>query len=147
MAVFELDERKFSQRFLHYLLHDLKRQIEKDAYGGAQPNISGKQIKAYLIPKPSLPEQQEIVRLLDEQFEVIEQNEREIDAGLKRTEALRQSILKKAFTGQLVLQDPTDEPASELLARLRAEKEKSVATKSRSVKKARTRRTTSGRYD
>lgn len=71
----------------------------------------------------SLPEQQEIVRMLDAQFEVIEQNEREIDAALKRSEALRQSILKKAFTGQLVPQDPTDEPAAELLARIRAERE------------------------
>ena len=69
----------------------------------------------------SLPEQQEIVRLLDEQFEAIERNEREIDAALKRSEALRQAILKKAFTGQLVPQDPVDEPASTLLARIRAE--------------------------
>jgi type I restriction enzyme S subunit len=61
------------------------------------------------------------VRLLDAQFEGIEQNEREIDAALKRSEALRQSILKKAFTGQLVHQDPADEPASTLLERIRAE--------------------------
>lgn len=69
----------------------------------------------------SLPEQQEIVRLLDEQFEAIERNEREIDAALKRSEALRQAILKKAFTGQLVPQDPADEPASALLERLAKE--------------------------
>ena len=71
----------------------------------------------------SLPEQQEIVRLLDAQFSVIEQTEREIDAALKRSEALRQSILKKAFTGQLVPQDPTDEPVSALLSRIRMERE------------------------
>jgi len=58
------------------------------------------------MPAPicALPEQQEIVRLLDEQFTVIAQNEREIDAALKRSEAPRQSILKKAFSGQLVPQ-------------------------------------------
>ncbi len=55
-------------------------------------------------------------------FTVIEQNEREIDAALKRRAALRQSILKKAFTGQLVAQDPSDEPASALLERLRKER-------------------------
>lgn len=70
----------------------------------------------------SLPEQQEIVRLLDAQFAVIDRNEREIDAALKRSDALRQAILKKAFTGRLVPQDPSDEPASVLLARLRAER-------------------------
>ncbi len=76
-------------------------------------------------PRPlcSLPEQPEIVRLLDEQFEAIERNERELDAALKRSEALRQSILKRAFSGRLVPQDPTDEPASALLARLRTKRE------------------------
>jgi type I restriction enzyme, S subunit len=74
------------------------------------------------FPIPPLPEQQEIVRLLDEQFTVIAQNEQEIDAALKRSAALRQSILKKAFTGQLVPQDPTDEPASVLLERIRNER-------------------------
>jgi len=69
----------------------------------------------------SFPEQQEIVRLLDEQFEVIERNERELDGALRQSEALRQSILKKAFTGRLVPQSPTDEPADDLLARLRTD--------------------------
>ena len=55
-------------------------------------------------------------------FTVIEQNEREIDAALKRSAALRQSILKKAFTGQLVPQDPSDEPASALLEGIREER-------------------------
>lgn len=77
----------------------------------------------------SLTEQQEIVRLLDEQFEVIERNERELDAALKRSEALRQAILKKAFTGRLVPQVATDEPASTLLARLRTERAAAPASK------------------
>jgi type I restriction enzyme S subunit len=51
---------------------------------------------------------------------VIEQNERELDAALKRSEALGQSILKNAFSGRLVRQDPTDESASEFPAQLRA---------------------------
>lgn len=55
-------------------------------------------------------------------LEVIERNEREIDAALKRSEALRQSILHRAFTGRLVPQSPADEPAATLLARLRAER-------------------------
>ena len=69
----------------------------------------------------SFPEQQEIVRLLDAQFEVIERNERELDGAFRQSEALRQSILKKAFTGRLVPQSPTDEPADDLLSRLRTD--------------------------
>jgi type I restriction enzyme S subunit len=69
---------------------------------------------------------------------LIERNEREIDAALRRSEALRQAILKKAFTGKLVPQDSADEPATELFARLRAEKAR--ATTEASGKKPRNRR-------
>ena len=59
---------------------------------------------------------------------VIERNGRVLDAALQRSEALRQAILKKAFSGRLVPQDPADEPASALLARLRAERTTASAT-------------------
>jgi len=85
-------------------------------------NIGQNRIRSIVVPECSLPEQQEIVRLLDEQFEAIERNERELDAALQRSEALRQAILKKAFSGRLVPQDPADEPATELLARLQEER-------------------------
>lgn len=98
--------------------------------------IYGKDFWPLAIVFPSLPEQREIVRLLDEQFTVVEQNEREIDAALKRSAALRQSILKKAFTGQLVPQDPTDEPASALLERIREERASDSAPKRNSRKSA-----------
>ena len=74
------------------------------------------------LPLCSLAEQQEIVRLLEERFAAIEQQEREIDSALNQAEMLRQSILKKAFSGQLIPQDPHDEPASILLERIKAEK-------------------------
>ncbi|MDE2741712.1 MAG: restriction endonuclease subunit S, partial [Gemmatimonadota bacterium] len=78
------------------------------------------------LPLCALAEQQEIVRLLEKRFAAIEWQEREIDSALKQGEMLRQSILKKAFTGQLVPQDPRDEPASVLLDRIKAEREKAV---------------------
>ncbi|MBL9193790.1 MAG: restriction endonuclease subunit S [Opitutaceae bacterium] len=113
-----------SQFLLHQLTsHLLRSQIEASAKStSGVNNINSKEIQRLEIALPLLSEQQEIVRLLDEQFEVIERNEREIDAALKRCEALRQAILKKAFTGRLVPQDPADEPAIALLARLRTER-------------------------
>jgi type I restriction enzyme S subunit len=97
--------------------------IEKQAAStSGLHTLSVSKVQRLPVPLCSLPEQQEIVRVLDEQFEAIERNERELEAALQRSEALRQSILKKAFTGRLVPQDPADEPASALLARLLAER-------------------------
>jgi type I restriction enzyme S subunit len=62
-----------------------------------------------------------IVRVRDSSVGVTERNERDLDKALWESEALRKAILQKAFTGRLVPQDPGDEPATILLARLRAE--------------------------
>ena len=74
------------------------------------------------LPFCSLAEQQEIVGLLSERFEMIMNQEREIEFALKQAETLRQAILKKTFAGQLIPQDPEDEPASILLERIKAVK-------------------------
>jgi type I restriction enzyme, S subunit len=103
-----------------FYLHGI---FSRTAGGVGINHLSAGKFSRLPVPLCSLPEQREIVRLLDEQFTVIEQNEREIDVALKRSAALRQSILKKAFTGQLVPQDPTDEPASALLERILNERE------------------------
>ena len=55
----------------------------------------------------------------------------EIDANLARADALRQSILRKAFAGQLVPQDPDDEPASALLERIEADRAETPVRKRR----------------
>jgi type I restriction enzyme S subunit len=110
-----------SQQIQHY--------FKRVARGVAVKGVNIGDVRPTPIPLPSLPEQLEIVRLLDAQFEVIERNERELDAALKRSEALRQAILKKAFTGRLVPQVATDEPASTLLARLRTERAAAPASK------------------
>ena len=93
------------------------------AAGGVGINHLGA-YKFARLPLPLCPvlEQKEIVRQLEERFKAIQRNEREIESALEQTEALRQSILKKAFSGQLVAQDPNGEPASILLERIKAEK-------------------------
>jgi len=106
-----------------------QEQIKTNASSTTLPILNKSKFSALPFVTCSLPEQQEIVRLLDAQFEVIERNEREIDGALRQSEALRQSILKKAFTGRLVPQVTTDEPASTLLARLRAERTATPSTK------------------
>jgi type I restriction enzyme S subunit len=74
------------------------------------------------VPFCSPSEQAEIIRILDARLEAAARLDAEIDAALTRAEAMRQSILKQAFSGRLVPQDPTDEHATALLARIKAER-------------------------
>ena len=77
-------------------------------------------LKDLPVPYCSPAEQAEIVRILDERFEAVDTLNAEVTANLARAEALRRSILKQAFSGKLVPQDPDDEPATVLLQRIRA---------------------------
>ena len=80
--------------------------------------VYGKDLWPLPLVIPSLSEQALIVEILEEKLSSVNAIESEITTALTRITALRQSILKKAFSGQLVPQDPADEPASALLARL-----------------------------
>jgi len=88
-----------------------------------QAGVSGGDIKETPIPLAPLKEQAAIVEAVEDQLSVIDHLETELDIKLKSAQALRQAILRHAFTGQLVPQDPNDEPAAELLQRIAAERQ------------------------
>ncbi len=75
------------------------------------------------FPLPPFAEQQRIVAEVERHLSVIQAAEATVEDNLKRAERLRQAILRRAFGGELVPQDPTDEPASVLLERIRAARE------------------------
>ena len=102
----------------------LERRIRTTA---GQSGISGADLKSMPIPLPPLAEQRRIVAEVERRLSVIQQAEAAVEANLVRAERLRQSILKQAFSGKLVPQDPGDEPASVLLNRIRAEREAAQA--------------------
>ena len=89
--------------------------------------LSVSKISGIPIELPPLAEQHRIVAEVERRLSVIQQAEATVEANLKRAERLRQSILKQAFSGQLVPQDPNDEPASVLLERIRADREAAQA--------------------
>jgi type I restriction enzyme S subunit len=76
-----------------------------------------------VIPLPPLAEQRRIVKEVERRLSVIDALEEAVEANLTRAERLRQAILKTAFEGRLVPQDPNDEPASALLGRTQAERD------------------------
>jgi type I restriction enzyme S subunit len=86
-------------------------------------SLTHNKLYAVAIPLPPLAEQEQIVALVEERLSQIDSAEKTIDAELIRSKRLRQSILKRAFEGKLVAQDPNDEPASVLLERIKATKE------------------------
>ena len=100
--------------------------------------LSVSKVSVLPLPLPPLAEQRRIVAEVERRLSVIQQAEATVEASLARAERLRQSILKQAFSGRLVPQDPGDEPASVLLERIRAEREAeaeaSRATKRTSVR-------------
>ena len=87
------------------------------------------------FPVPPLVEQEKIIAESNRRLSVIDSFGADIDRAFMRAARLRQSILARAFSGDLVPQDPNDEPASKLLERIKAEREK--AGKKRTKKKAR----------
>jgi len=92
-------------------------------------------LQSLLIPVPSsLTEQARIVQLVRERISIVEHQVSIIAEQIQRVESLRQAILKRAFSGQLVAQDLTDEPAAALLERIRAEKQEGGGTKRRNDK-------------
>jgi type I restriction enzyme S subunit len=104
------------------------RGVFARAAGGVGINhLSAERFSRVSVPLPPIEEQHRIVVETQRCLSISAELGSGLDAGLKRAERLRQAILKRAFEGKLVPQDPNDEPASGLLERIRmAKSEKQV---------------------
>lgn len=97
-----------------------RKQLETYAYGAGKPGLNLQNIREIRLSLPPLEEQREIVQRIRASISRQEAVLEEVARQLQGSFALRQSILRNAFAGRLVPQDPNDEPASELLARIRS---------------------------
>ena len=117
---------KMLNRYLHrFIVQDKFRNEAQKAMTGAVGlrRVPKQFIENYLIPVPNtLEEQSKIIQEIESRLSVCDKIEESIEQGLQQAAVLRQSILKKAFEGKLVLQDLNDEPASVLLERIKEER-------------------------
>lgn len=115
-----------SSEFLMYALDNYIAHIDikQEVKGGVIKNLHIEDLKKIAIYLPPLGEQKKIVEEIEKRFSVADEVERVVEENIEKAKQLKQSILKKAFEGRLVPQDPTDEPASILLEKIKQERSK-----------------------
>ena len=114
-----------SSLYLRYVIQSLavQKQIQKKQKQVAQANIFQAEIKALLFPLPPLAEQKRIVAQIESLLKCVDEIDRELETLEKSISLAKQKVLDLAIRGKLVPQNPEDEPASELMKRIKAEKE------------------------
>ena len=132
-----LNNEKANPDYVNFWLKspEVRRSIELTARStSGVNNINSEEIRSLTFTMPPLDEQTEIVRRIEQLFAFADQLEAKVAAAKTRIDHLTQSILAKAFRGELVPQDPDDEPASVLLERIKAQR--AAAPKATRKKKA-----------
>jgi type I restriction enzyme S subunit len=126
----------FEPRFVALAIaaRDARRQILDATKGVAQKKVSLARFKEVEIPAPPIHEQVRIVAEAERHLSIADALAKQVGTALSRSASLRRSILERAFAGDLVPQEPTDEPASALLERI-------VAARGGETQRTRTRAT------
>ena len=134
-----------ASKYLNYYLNSHTAKVYGSYVktdGVNQSNINGQKLSNYPLPLPSLPEQYQIVTAIETRLSVCDELGKTIDAQLERAQALRRSVLKRAFAGELLNDEeladcraaPDYAPASELLERIREERAARLAAKQKKRK-------------
>ncbi len=134
-----------SKYLSEFLLNEntVRAMMSQSKATAGQFNLTLEICRNFPIPVCSKLEQAEIVKSLSENLSNAQYLQETIDQQLEQLTRLKQTILQKAFSGELVPQDPNDEPASVLLERIKAEKEEELAqTKANKIPKKSTKRKT-----
>ena len=121
--------------YIEYYIRLIRENLDKAAPATAQKNINLQTLNEILVPVPTLAEQERIVAEIESRFERADALETAVDRALNDAEKLKQAVLKKAFSGELVPQNPDDEPASVLLDRIRAARASEQPARKRKLKR------------
>ena len=127
MVVSPIISKSIDKRCLFYALQS--RDLSSVISGSAQPQITRQKLIPFVIPLPPLGEQDRIVQKIESCFEKADETAKNLEKIEVLIGQYRESLLAKAFRGELVPQAPADEPASVLLEKIRREREKEVKKK------------------
>jgi type I restriction enzyme S subunit len=124
LVIIKTITKRIDSKFLRYLISSdyVLQQAKKGVQSVGVPDLGMGKIRSFVLPIMNIDEQQVIVKKIESSLSIINNLEKIVDTELKRSQSLRRSILKHAFEGNLVPQDPNDEPASALLDKIKAEK-------------------------
>lgn len=130
-----IPERNVFPEFVYFMCvsPQFQRSIITNASATTLPILNKSKFEKLEIPLPPLREQQTIVEEIERHFSGADEVDKVVEQSLSQTRRLRQSILKKAFEGKLVPQDPSDEPVEKLLERVKMEKARRERGRRRSV--------------
>lgn len=112
-------------------------QSQKYTHGVGNQDLGLTRMVNIVMPLAPLNEQQRVIEAIDKYISIIGKLENLIEDNMRRAEQMRQAILKQAFEGRLVEQDPNDEPASELLERIQEERQRRAKEETQKPKQQR----------
>ncbi|EHH1050793.1 hypothetical protein J7I00_003484 [Vibrio parahaemolyticus] len=136
LAVIKLNSTITSEYMLYQIMSpQFQNEFVERKLGSAQKRINLSDLRKFEVLRPEICEQKEIVRLVDQYFAFADTIEAQVKKAQARVDNLTQSILAKAFRGELVPQDPNDEPADKLLERI-AQARKEAEALAKAAKKA-----------
>lgn len=136
MMMFRLKEEVKPKYFMYFFQSPIFKSQYKPLIGGTtSPHLNIRDIRKFNILICSLIEQEKAIHGIESRLSICDKIEETIENTLQQAQALRLSILKKAFEGKLLPQNPDDEPAIKLLERIRAIKHNGTGTKTKSKKK------------
>lgn len=123
-----------SIRYIEFFMRTAQQKLEDEAPATAQKNINLEILSKVVLPLPPLNEQVHIVKTLDTQLEKLKLQHEAVENSISTISKQKLNILKEAFRGQLVQQNPNDEPAQVLLERIQQQREADALAKKSSPK-------------
>jgi type I restriction enzyme S subunit len=104
------EEAGIPAQFIYYFFMESYERTRRLGSGNQQKALSKTRVQNMVFPLPPVEEQKRIADVLEQSLSTIEKVEQSVETNIKRSDRLRQSILKHAFEGKLVPQEPTEEP-------------------------------------